>query len=153
MGSATADALRARNVAADLVSERFVAESLVEAFPGGPGRVLLPQAADARPVLAEGLRAKGWQVDVVEAYRTVTGRPSESALQAAATAHAITFTSSSTVTGYLEVAGLDAVPPVVASIGPITSRTAKELGVEVTIEADPSTVDGLVEALLRAFAS
>jgi uroporphyrinogen III methyltransferase/synthase len=153
VGSATADALRARNVVADLVPERFVAESLVEAFPAGPGRVLLPQAAGARPVLAEGLRAKGWQVDVVEAYRTVAGQPSEAALRAASTAHAITFTSSSTVTGYLDVAGLDAVPPVVASIGPITSRTAKELGVEVTIEADPSTVDGLVEALLRAFAS
>jgi uroporphyrinogen III methyltransferase/synthase len=153
VGSATADALRDRNVVADLVPERFVAESLVDAFPAGSGRVLLPQAAGARPVLADGLRAKGWHVDVVEAYRTVTGRPSEAALRAAATAHAITFTSSSTVTGYLEVAGLDAVPPVVASIGPITSRAAKELGVDVTIEADPSTVDGLVEALLRAFAS
>jgi uroporphyrinogen III methyltransferase/synthase len=153
VGSATADALAAHNVVADLVPERFVAEAVVDAFPSGAGRVLLPQAADARPVLADGLRNKGWDVEVVEAYRTVPGRPAEGALRAAAAADAITFTSSSTVTGYLDLAGPGAVPPVVASIGPITSRTAKEHGIDVTIEADPSTVDGLVEALLRAFAS
>jgi uroporphyrinogen III methyltransferase/synthase len=153
VGSATADALTARNVVPDLVPERFVAESLVDAFPDGPGRVLLPQAADARAALADGLRAKGWVVDVVEAYRTVTGTPSPEALAAAKDADAITFTSSSTVTGYLAVAGDDAVPPVVASIGPITSRAAAELGIDVTVEADPSTVDGLVEALLAALGS
>jgi uroporphyrinogen-III synthase len=101
-------------------------------------------------VLADGLRAKGWYVDVVEAYRTVPGRPSTHALAAAREADAITFTSSSTVTGYLEVAGADAVPPVVVSIGPITSATAKEHGLDVAIEADPSTVDGLVAALRTA---
>jgi uroporphyrinogen III methyltransferase/synthase len=153
VGRATADALAKRNVAADLVPERFVAEALVDAFPEGYGRVLLPQAADARPVLAEGLRAKGWTVDVVEAYRTVTASPPEATLRAAADADAITFTSSSTVTGFLDIAGLDAVPPVVASIGPITSRTASELGIEVTVEADPSTIEGLVDAVVRALGS
>jgi uroporphyrinogen III methyltransferase/synthase len=153
VGAATADALAARNVVADLVPERFVAEAVVDAFPVGPGRVLLPQAAGARPVLAAGLRDKGWVVDVVEAYRTVPARPGDAALRAAAAADAITFTSSSTVTGYLDLAGSEAVPPVVASIGPITSRTAKEHGIDVTVEADRSTVDGLVEALLRALAA
>jgi uroporphyrinogen III methyltransferase/synthase len=153
VGAATAEALAARNVVADLVPARFVAEALVDAFPEGDGSVLLPQAADARPVLAEGLRAKGWRVDVVEAYRTVAGRPSEASLRAAADADAITFTASSTVTGYLAVAGVDAIPPVVASIGPITTRTATEHGIAVTVEADPSTVDGLVEALLQALNS
>jgi uroporphyrinogen III methyltransferase/synthase len=149
IGTATAEALAAANVVPDLVPDRFVAESLVEAFPeapGGGGRVLLPQAADARPVLAAGIEAKGWYVDVVEAYCTVTGQPDEAALRRAAEADAITFTSSSTVTGYLEVGG--SVPPVVASIGPITSATAKDRGIEVTVEADPSTVDGLVAALV-----
>ncbi|MCU1379299.1 MAG: uroporphyrinogen-III synthase/uroporphyrinogen-III C-methyltransferase [Acidimicrobiales bacterium] len=153
VGAATAEALAAANVLADLVPDRFVAEALVDSFPDAPeggGRVLVPQAADARPVLADGLRAKGWYVDVVEAYRTVPGRPSTHALAAAREADAITFTSSSTVTGYLEVAGADAVPPVVVSIGPITSATAKEHGLDVAIEADPSTVDGLVAALRTA---
>jgi uroporphyrinogen III methyltransferase/synthase len=156
IGTATSEALAAVHVVADLVPDRFVAEALLDAFPDAPaggGRVLLPQAADARPVLAEGLAAKGWYVDVVEAYRTVTGSPSERALRAAREADAITFTSSSTVTGYLEVAGPDAVPPVVASIGPITTATAKELGIAVTVEADPSTVEGLVDAVLRALGS
>jgi uroporphyrinogen III methyltransferase/synthase len=153
VGSATAEALAAANVVADLVPGRFVAEALVDAFPAGSGRVLLPQAADARTVLAEGLRDRGWTVEVVEAYRTVPGRPSVAALDAARSADAITFTSSSTVSGYLEVAGIDAVPPVVASIGPITSRTAKDLGLEVAVEADPSTVDALVDALVAALAA
>jgi uroporphyrinogen III methyltransferase/synthase len=146
IGTATAEALAASSIVPDLVPDRFVAESLVESFPEGTGRVLVSQAAGARAVLAEGLRAKGWDVDVVEAYRTVTGSPSERALRRAAEAHAVTFTSSSTVTGYLEVGG--AVPPVVASIGPITSATCRERGIEVTVEADPSTIDGLVDALV-----
>ena len=150
VGTATADALRRYNLAADLVPERFVAESLVEAFPDGPGRVLLPQAADARPVLAEGLRAKGWTVDVVTAYRTERVRPSAAALAAAATADAITFTSASTVTNYVEVAGADAVPPVVVCIGPITAEAATAAGLSVTAVAEVHTVDGVVNALLSA---
>ena len=44
IGSGTAAALADRHVVADLVPERFVAEGLLEAFPSGPGRVLLPRA-------------------------------------------------------------------------------------------------------------
>jgi uroporphyrinogen III methyltransferase/synthase len=146
VGTATAAALAAFHVVPDLVPDRFVAESLVESFPEGTGRVLVPQAAEARPVLVDGVRAKGWDVDVVEAYRTVTGRPTDRELRRAAEAHAVTFTSSSTVTGYLEVGGT--VPPVVASIGPITSETCREHGIAVTVEADPSTVAGLVAAVV-----
>jgi uroporphyrinogen III methyltransferase/synthase len=156
IGSATYGALAAANVVADLVPDRFVAESLVEAFPDAPadgGRVLVPQAADARPVLAEGLAAKGWDVDVVEAYRTVAGRPSAASLRAAAAADAITFTSSSTVTGYLSVAGAEAVPSTIVSIGPITTATAEEHGLAVAAEADPSTVDGLVDALVAVLSA
>ena len=75
IGRGTADALRRYRVVADLVPEEFVAESLLDAMPAGPtdrtGRVLLARAAVARDVLPEGLRARGWEVDVVEAYRTV----------------------------------------------------------------------------------
>lgn len=156
VGTATAEALAAVNIVADLVPERFVAESLVDAFPDAPapgGRVLLPQSAGARPVLVEGLRAKGWIVDVVEAYRTVPGTPSAAALAAASAADAITFTSSSTVTGFLAVAGIEALPPVVVSIGPVTSATAREHGLAVDVEAEPSTVAGLVDAVVRTLGS
>jgi uroporphyrinogen III methyltransferase/synthase len=148
VGPGTAAALADRGVVADLVPGSAVAEALVDAFPAGRGRVLLPQAAAARPVLAEGLRGKGWQVEVVEAYRTVAARPSDEALAAAAKADAIAFTSSSTVTSWL---ALDTtLPPVVACIGPVTAATAAEHGVPVTVVATEHTVDGLVDALVGA---
>jgi uroporphyrinogen III methyltransferase/synthase len=149
VGPATAAALDALGIRADLVADEAVAESLVASFPAGDGRVLLATAAGARPVLAEGLRAKGWEVDVVEAYRTVAADPpAPDVLAAARAADAIAFTSSSTVTRYLELAGPDAVPPVVACIGPVTAATAEEAGLDVTVVAREHTVAGLVDALV-----
>jgi uroporphyrinogen-III synthase len=60
----------------------------------------------------------------------------------------VTFTSSSTVTRFLDAAGAASVPPVVAAIGPITAETAREAGLTVDVEADVHTIDGLVDALL-----
>ena len=150
VGPGTAAALASRGIVADLTPPTAVAEALVEAFPDGPGAALLPQAAGARPVLAGGLRTKGWSLDVVEAYRTVAARPSDEALAAAAKADAVAFTSSSTVTSFLALAGADALPPVVACIGPVTAATAAEHGVPVTVVAAEHTVDGLVDALVGA---
>ncbi len=152
IGPGTAAALAEGNIRADLVPERFVAEGLLEAFPDGPGRVLLARAAVARDTLPDGLRAKGWEVDVVEAYRTIPAVPSPAALDAAAAADVVTFTSSSTVTRFLEVAGPDRVPPLVACIGPITAATAKEAGLTVDVEADEHSVPGLVAALVSHLA-
>ncbi len=155
IGPGTAAALATRNIVADLVPEQFVAESLLAAFPAPPadpsqggGRVLLPRAAVARDVLPDGLRAAGWQVDVVEAYRTVTASPTARQREAAATADVITFTASSTVERYLEVKGDDPVPPVVACIGPITADTARRHGLTVDVVADEHTIPGLVAALV-----
>jgi uroporphyrinogen III methyltransferase/synthase len=153
IGPGTADVLRRFGVEADLVPERFVAESLVEAFPPGEGRVLVPRAAVARDVLVEGLGTKGWQVTAVHAYRTRAAEPSLSALAEAGKADAITFTSSSTVTNYLQVAGLDAVPPVVVCIGPVTAATARDAGLSVDVVADEHTIDGLVHAVVDALGS
>ena len=153
IGPGTAEALASRNVVPDLVPERFVAESLLEAFPPGPGRVLLPRAAVARDVLPDGLRAAGWEVDVVEAYRAQRATLRPETLDAARAADAITFTSSSTVSGFLETAGRDAVPAVVACIGPVTAATAREQGLDVAIESPVHTVDGLVDELVAWFAT
>jgi uroporphyrinogen III methyltransferase/synthase len=136
---------------ADLVPPEYVAESLLGAFPPAPpggGAVLLPRAAAARDVLPDGLRAGGWTVDVVEAYRTVTAEPDADALAAAADADAVCFTASSTVTAYLALGA--PVPPVVACIGPVTAGTARRAGLPVTVVADRHTVDGLVDALIAA---
>lgn len=150
IGPATAAQLRSRGVEPDLVPEEFVAEAVVEALGEVRGqRILLPRADIAREALPDGLRAKGAQVDVVVAYRTASRPPVDLDL---AEVDAITFTSSSTVRGFLEGAS---VPPAVKviCIGPITARTARELGLTVHAVADHYTEDGLVEALLAAFAT
>jgi len=156
IGPGTAAMLVRYRIVADLVPDRFVAESLLASFPAAPtdrvGRVLLARAAVARDVLPAGLRRVGWQVDVVEAYRTTAVTPPSDLLVAAAGADAITFTSSSTVTNYVAAAGTDGVPPVVACIGPVTAGTARQLGLSVTVEADRHTIDGLVDALVDALA-
>lgn len=148
IGPGTAAALGAYWVTPDLVPDRFVAESLVAAFPAGAGRVLLPRAAVAREVLPDGLAAKGWTVEVVEAYRTEVAQPDPAAIAAAATADAITFTSSSTVTNFAALA--EAVPPFVACIGPITAATARAAGFSVDLVADEHSIEGLVAALVAA---
>src|SRR5207253_1579265 len=78
IGPGTAEVLAARGIAADLVPERFVAESLVEAFPPPTSteeRVLLSRAANARDVLPQGLRSLGYEVEVLPVYRTVRAEP------------------------------------------------------------------------------
>jgi uroporphyrinogen III methyltransferase / synthase len=152
IGPGTADVLAAGNLLVDLVPPRFVAESLVEEFPDPPpertGRVLLARAAVARDILPEGLRNRGWEVDVVEAYRTFTPPLDVERRSDLARADMITFTSSSTVTRFLEVAGRESIPPVVAAIGPVTAATAREHGLTVDIESDVHTIDGLIDAIL-----
>src|SRR5207237_6628047 len=142
--------VRRFGVEPDLVPERFVAESLVDAFPSGKGKVLLPRAAVARDVLVTGLATKGWAMTVVSAYRTRAVEPSASALAEAAKADAITFTSSSTVTNFVQVAGLDAIPPVVVCIGPVTAATARESGLTVDVVAEEHTIEGVVQAVIAA---
>ncbi|GAC1591850.1 MAG: uroporphyrinogen-III C-methyltransferase [Acidimicrobiales bacterium] len=151
VGTATARALGAHRVVPDLVPDRFVAEALVEAFPAGRGRVLLPRAAVTRDVIEDGLAAKGWDVIAAEAYRTGPVEAGASLIAAAGGAHAITFTSSSTVTNFMATGA--PVPPVVACIGPITAQTAEQAGLTVDVVAATSTVEGLVEALSRRLGS
>ncbi|HEX6422796.1 MAG TPA: uroporphyrinogen-III C-methyltransferase [Acidimicrobiales bacterium] len=151
IGPGTAEALAAANLLPDLVPPRFVAESLVEAFPAAPagagGSVLLARAAVARDVLPAGLAAKGWTVDVVEAYRTEPVPLDGRRAAALAGAEIVTFTSSSTVTNFLAAVGPDRVPPVVAAIGPVTAATVRDQGLTVDVEAEAHTLDGLVDAL------
>lgn len=151
VGPGTVDALAARRVVADLVPQRFVAEGLLDAFPTPPatgGRVLLAQAAAARDVLAKGLAEAGWTVEVVEAYRSVAVAPDAETLRRIATADAVTFTSSSTAVNLCHALGDRSLPRVVASIGPVTSATIRELGHAVDVEAGAHTIDGLVQALV-----
>lgn len=150
VGAVTAEALARHRIVADLVPERFVAEGLAEEFPPPPdggGRVLLARAEVARPGLPEALREMGWHVDDVAAYRTAPASVPDDVAARIAEADAVTFTSSSTVDNLVASVGVDRIPPVVASIGPITSATIRRHGLEVTLEADPHTTGALLDAL------
>jgi uroporphyrinogen III methyltransferase/synthase len=151
IGPGTAAVLAAGGIKADLLPDRFVAEALLDAFPEpGPdgGTLLLARAAVARDVLPDGLRAMGWDVDVVDAYRTVPATVTDDQRALVASAEVVTFASSSTVDNFLAAFGADAVPPVVACIGPITADTARARGLTVTVEAPVHTIAGLVDALV-----
>lgn len=162
IGPATRAAVEALHLKIDLMGKEYVAEGLLAAFDEHPAghelagqRVLLPRAAVARDLVPDELRRRGAHVDVVEAYRTVV--PEEAAARAAeilaAKPHCITFTSSSTVQNFVSVAPAAALQGVdVVSIGPITTKTARKLGIQVTAEAEVYTVEGLVDAVLGLYA-
>jgi uroporphyrinogen III methyltransferase/synthase len=152
IGPGTARALAKCGISADIVPERFVAESLVEALAGvevsGKG-VLVARAAEARDVIPERLSDRGAEVDVVALYETVREEPSADAIEAAQSADYVTFTSSSTVSNLTEALG-DRFPSNarIVSIGPVTSEAARTAGLEVDIEATRHDIDGLIAALL-----
>ena len=155
IGPATADVLTAAGLHVDLMPPQFVAESLLEVMappdPEDPApRVLVPRAAVARDVVPDGLAAMGWQVDVVEAYRTVAATVDPTAREMVRHADAITFTSSSTVDRFVENLGMDALAPVVVCIGPITAATARSHGIAGVVEAGEHTLDGMLDALIAA---
>lgn len=154
IGPATAEALRARGLEPDVVPGEFIAESVVAALSAGPlagRRILLPRAAEARDVIPAELGRLGAQVDVLPVYRTVrpegleqTARELFSSLRP----QWVTLTSSSTVRHLVAAVPRELLAGVrLASIGPVTTRTAREAGLEVAVEARTFTVDGLVEAL------
>ncbi|MBI4906631.1 MAG: uroporphyrinogen-III C-methyltransferase [Acidobacteria bacterium] len=155
IGPATRRALEALHLKVDLMPKEYVAESLVEAFAGEDlkgKRVLLPRAAVARDVVPVELRARGAEVDVVEAYRTIVPvHGAELAREVfARKPHWVTFTSSSTVKNFLALAGAEVLGGVrIASIGPVTSETVRMHGLRVDVEAGEHTLDGLIGALAR----
>ncbi|HWE69244.1 MAG TPA: uroporphyrinogen-III synthase [Acidimicrobiales bacterium] len=153
VGSATARRLSEGGFPPDLVPLEAVSDSLADAFPECVrvgATVLFPRAETVRGALAAGLETKGWTVDEVVAYRTVAGDPDPTSIAAARDADAIAFTSSSTVERTVALLGVGGVPPVVVSIGPVTSATARVEGLEVRAEAIESSIDGLVAAVVAA---
>jgi uroporphyrinogen III methyltransferase / synthase len=152
IGPGTAAALAERGVIADIVPERYVAESLARALEkvdvaGRP--VLIARAAEARELLPRALADRGAEVDVVALYETVREDPEPEAIEAAQSADYVTFTSSSTVRNLLAAVG-DRFPRAarVVSIGPVTTETVREAGLEVHVEAERHDPAGLVEALV-----
>ncbi len=153
IGSGSAEALRDHRIEPDLVPGRSVSEGLVELLADEPiegSRVLIARAEQARNVLVDALRDRGAEVEVLALYRTVRDSPDSRAIEAAADADWITFTSASTVDNLLP-AMPEGLPPQarIVSIGPVTSRAIREAGLEVAAEAVTHDLDGLLAALLE----
>lgn len=163
IGGATAEALEGMGIRPDLVPAAFVAESLAAELiarePMKGKRVLMLRADIARSLLREKLCEVGATVDDVCIYQTL---PAEALPEEVLTAlresrvDMVTFASSSTVRNFIELLGgerslLDKVP--IASIGPITTQTVLELGLRLEVQASVFTVEGLVEAIERHYAS
>jgi uroporphyrinogen-III synthase len=164
IGPATLRAANEIGLTVDLIPPQYIAESLAEALlPEAPGNsFLLVRAAEARDTLPAALTAAGATVTIAEAYRNQLPADSIPALQQLFSSpehypDAITFTSASTVRNLcnlLETANLT-LPPniVIASIGPITSQTLRELGHTPTNEAAEPTIPALIQSLAESFHS
>jgi uroporphyrinogen-III synthase len=156
IGDGTAEAFhRYARRAPDLVPRSFTSASLARSFPRGSGRVLTARADIAPEGLEEALAAKGYEPVRVDAYRTVYLRslPAEaSAALASGEVDAITFTSASTVRGFVGAIGAVRGNPKVVCIGPVTAREARARGLPVHAVARPHTTAGLVARLERLYA-
>jgi uroporphyrinogen III methyltransferase / synthase len=148
IGPGTAAALRAGGIEPDIVPARSNAEGLVEALAGVEvRRALIARAQEGRAVLPDALRERGAEVELLALYRTIAEPLSEDERAAAVAADLVVFASSSAVRAFHAAAGTLAGPRI-ASIGPATSETIRELGGEVAIEASEHTPDGLIGAIL-----
>jgi uroporphyrinogen-III synthase len=161
IGPATKKAIENHGLKVDVVPTQYVAESVVESLRKkvDGSRILLARAKVARDVIPADLRKLGADVTVAEAYETVVPRSSKAKLRelfsnSSRRPHLVTFTSSSSVRNFRDLAGfgaarnsrvLDGVT--LASIGPVTSAVLRELGLPVHIEAKRYTIPGLIKAI------
>ncbi len=152
IGPATAAALVQRSIKPDLLPDVYTAEGVLAAFDRlgsvAGQRFLLTRADIARPTLAEGLVERGALVDEIPAYQTA---PIEGGILPPA-ADIVTFTSSSTVQGYVNCLGGRAPAEFlkhsqVVCIGPVTAATAAELSVPVSAVAENYTISGMLQTL------
>jgi uroporphyrinogen III methyltransferase/synthase len=155
VGPATADALRAHGIEADLVPSKYTTEALAKALgspPDGRTAVLVPQAEDAPHDLERALANNDWEPDVVPAYRTV---PDDDAVEAGRDAlragvDAVLFTSASTVENFVRNWGTPPPGTVVCCIGPRTAKAALDAGIASAAESPESSIEALVNTLIEA---
>jgi uroporphyrinogen III methyltransferase/synthase len=164
IGPKTAEALEKHGLRPDLVPREYKAEAVLEELSGerlAGRRFLMPRALVARDVLPGTLRQWGAEVDVVPAYETVlpsarSGRILERFRQGAI--DCVTFTSSSTVSNFFSLFDREEIlshlgKTTIASIGPITSKTAEEYGLKIDIQPSDYTIQALTRSIRDHFAS
>ena len=162
IGPATAEKMFEYGLKSDIIPQNYRAEAVVDAFRKitlEGKKILLPRAKEARPVLPVELRKMGAEVDEVTTYLTENVADNADLLIGQLTAKRIdliTFTSSSTVKNFKALLPSDHFKDLldgitIASIGPITTDTAKKLGFEVHITAQTYTIPGLCDAILKHY--
>ncbi len=160
IGPKTKEEVEKFGIRCDFVPNEYRAEAIIEGLKNedmAGKKVLLPRADIARKIIPDTLKQLGAEVEEVVAYKTVMGSGNAKLLQemlAEKKLNVLTFTSSSTVRNFVNMLNADNLDELlagvtVASIGPITSDTAKELGVRVDVEAAEYTIDGLIQAILE----
>jgi uroporphyrinogen III methyltransferase/synthase len=158
IGDATAHALTEHGLRADLVSQRADAASLAQALmhSGAAGTILLPQADNAKPTLERELRAGGWSVTAVTAYRALA-KPL--AINASEPLHAVTFASSGTVERFAAATGAEGLRLLTSqgcrfiAIGPQTAATMSAMGIPVSATAEHASVESLVACVASELAA
>lgn len=157
VGSSTAAAVVERGATPTLVPERFVAEGLLEAFAARDDVVgatmLYPAAAGARTELCAGLTRLGARVDRIDAYHSMATDEDIAEVRAAlrdGRVNVVTLTAKSAVDAWVSAMAPDHAMSDIVSIGPITTQAAHAAGLRVAAEAMPSTMEGLVAAVVRA---
>ena len=131
------------------------ARTLVELFPPGSGRVLVPGSELSKPTLADGLAAKGWTVDAVPTYTTRTADAPPPDLLAAwrrGDFDAVVLTAGSTAQAVHDLLGLPPEGTAVVTFGHPSAEAAHELGFAVEAIAHTQDGEGLVAALVLALA-
>lgn len=162
IGSATADALERYTVIPDVIPTEFRAEGIIDALKSYDlqgVRILLPRAEVARDLLPRDLEQRGATVDVVPVYRTVksdTAGEMLTRLLQDRTIDIVTFTSSSTVTNFVEALAQEDLKALcdgvrVACIGPITQETAERFGLPIDIVPERYTIPSFVDAIVQYF--
>jgi uroporphyrinogen III methyltransferase / synthase len=165
IGPRTADELAVHHLKVDLVPAEYQAEGVIDAFAQmqvKDQKILIPRAEVARDVVPERLRARGAEVTVAVAYRTVRPEAEINAMNALFREQQIdvvTFTSSSTVQNFIDSfanpdqAAMLMSHSIVACIGPVTAQKAQAFGLKVNIVPKASTVPALADAIAEHFLS
>lgn len=158
IGSETQKALKKININADYVPAEFCGEAILEHFSRmdlKQKKFLILRAKQARDILPQGLKKLGAQVRIIDLYDTCLEKASAPKLRKCLKqgVDLITFASSSTVKNFVALLGKDyrrLLKSVgIVSIGPITSATIQEYGLQVSKEARVYTIEGIVKAILK----
>ena len=158
VGAKTAAKLEENGVAVNLVPDDFVGEGLLASLGDVKGKCfLLPRAKVARKILPDEIRKAGGILDEFAIYETVAATPTTEEIASLRTGvDVVTFTSPSTANNFVKLAkeiGIDPFNlknnPLIACIGPVTEKAAREIGFTSIVVAETYTTDGLVEILKK----